>query len=360
MVSLRCAPVSLLFFLIAVLMMNGFFIAKAEAQPTPVGDWSPQPVFTNVDDSPPFNNSINDDICNPDPDSPSYFVYHVGPPNAADGRDYGLTVTSMLAHLALNYMDGVAVRFETGVYEMRSPIIVPSRTCIMGRGSGMNGTRLLATKKIEGALIRSEASTHINVARLSIDTYVSYDLDYGLWFKLCNYLKIDDVKITRVKFDGVRVDGTGKRWSYHSVLAGLKIFDVRRYGIAVSQAHNTHITDFSVNNVRKYGVLLSAGDNNTYVSRGEIMGAEIGLAMKQGRSSEGPNGVRVNTLKISGARRSGIWIKRSTDVKLTNVNIVGGAICYRINQSSIEKTGGNCTAKRQLVGSSDALPIPAA
>ena len=117
MVSPRCVSFTL-FFLIAALM--NFFIWKAAAESTPQGDWNSQPMSTKVDDYPAFNNSVNDQICNPDPNATAYFVYHVGPPNAKDGVDYGRTVTHMLLHLSKIHMGGVSVRFDAGDCRPRS------------------------------------------------------------------------------------------------------------------------------------------------------------------------------------------------------------------------------------------------
>jgi len=337
-------------FLIAAVLLPGFIIANTSALPTPIGDWKVQPISDMVDNSPPFNSSVIDAICSPDAASEDYHVFNVGAPDESEGLDYGLTITTMLADLSRKHKGGILVKFTGGIYTMKTPIIVPSRSCIMGVGSGQNGTKLLATGKISGALIRSETSTHICVKGISIDTYVSYELAYGLWFTLCNYVHISDIRITRVKTDGIRIEGSGSRWAYHSVLNAVMIYDVGRYGVVITQCGNVHMDGISVNNVRRYGVLLSAGDKNVHLTGGEINGAEIGVVMKQGRGQEGPRGVRVKDVKITGARESGIWIKRTMDVQLTNVDIVGGMICYRINQSSMEKSGGNCTAKRGVVG----------
>lgn len=118
--------------------------------------------------------------------------------------DLGLTISSALQTVAT--LGGGAVHLASGTYEVRTPIILPSYTCLFGAGMNKTVIRLRDYSKAleKRGLVRAHIATNVTIARLTVDgnagRQFSFSKEYrsgqvGVAFELVNFGTIVDVRV---------------------------------------------------------------------------------------------------------------------------------------------------------------------
>lgn len=278
-------------------------------------------------------------------------VLNISADHDVEDDDFASTINDMLSSLGET---GGALFLNRGTYNIGKPIIMPSRTCLIG-----NSTMTDVIIKVkdnanfpEGSkgVIYAAKGEYVSISTLKIDANSENQAEgdspnmSGVYFELINYAWIRNVHSTGHSHHGFDIHGSDGRKSAHGFYEGCTADYNKWAGFKfASAAYGSLFNSISQFNGRA-GIAITKGAKSTLVlnnkilnnGRGEQGEAGSGCGAKvESLDGDNPVDVVLQDNNIVNATVAGLCLADSYDVLAESNSITNvfdeSAYCYKLN-----------------------------
>lgn len=350
---------------------------SAAALPGPVGDWERQDTSRSF--AAAFADSPRSFVPAMTPETCGNLSMHFGPPDGVT-TDYGRALTNALA--TASRLGGGSVILAAGTFPILSPVVLSSRTCLIG--AGHDKTLLKVGWKFDRwyagrGIVRARRATRVTMMDFAIlgapatrDGRLFYSRD-AVGLDLVTYAFVRNVRAQDHAGSGFRITGERTRWTMHVALEGCVGHRLGGPAFDVRQAHYASITKGHVRRVAGHGVRIAEGSTAVLVRDTDVVNvAQCAISVEPGKAIGkigplAPREVRIERGVLLNARVAGVCLKGVHDVHVTGTQIINlrdaKTACYHLLGATFVGNRNECGVSSGIKvapknAPARALPIP--
>jgi len=260
--------------------------------------------------------------------------------------DYGEYLSRLLKNLSGN--GGGTVHLKSGTFKIKSPIIIPNRTCLVG--AGMDDSTIAAHKDYLLPAIVSNFTYRISVRNLQIEMPTNGPKS-GIEIKTSNIIWVKWVRVRNGKhLYLVHIHGGTRKYSKHALLEGVESDSTIGFGISFNRVKHATVRWSTILSSAMHSIDV-VSSSNILIKRNLIVDAGAGGYM----GSCGAVFLRSKHISMIGNRlvnarhaAACIWDSKHVDIKRTIVsnNRYTDSQCFESADSDDVKIENSvCTAR---------------